>query len=89
MMGGGWSAFGWLWMIVPLLFWGGLIALVIWAVVKVFPSGSGGGESLARGEGSAEDVLRGRFARGEISADEYERSLRVLKNEKSYVEGGV
>lgn len=88
-MGGGWGAFGWLWMIVPLLFWGGLIALVVWAVVKVFPSGTGRGERQEKREGSAEDVLRARFARGEIPGDEYERSLRVLKRDKSYVEGGV
>jgi uncharacterized membrane protein len=27
----------------------------------------------------AEEILRGRLARGEIDAEEYERSLRVLK----------
>lgn len=88
-MGGGWGAFGWLWMIIPLLFWGGLIALVVWALVRVFPSGAARSESRAISERSAEEVLRVRFARGEISGVEYERSLRVLKNEKGYPEGGV
>jgi putative membrane protein len=46
-MMGGWNggmmgAFGWLWMLIPLLFWGGLLALIAWAVVRVFPGGHAG-----------------------------------------------
>lgn len=68
---GYWGA---LWMLVPLLFWGGLVAVVVWAVLRVFPGRHGGAAS----EGSAEEVLRQRFARGEIDAEEYEERLRVL-----------
>lgn len=83
-MMGGWDggmmgAFGWLWMLVPLLFWGGLLALIVWAVVRIFPGGYGGGVQREGSVPSAEETLRERFARGEVSAEEYEQRLRVLR----------
>lgn len=88
-MGGGWGAFGWLWMLIPLLFWGGLIALIVWAVVRVFPGQRDSANFSGTREKPAEEILRERFARGEIDAEEYERSLAVLRGEKSYLEGRV
>ncbi len=84
MMGGG----GWLWLLLPLLFWGGLLAFAAWAVLRIFPNrrddrGSGANEE------SAEEILRKRLARGEIDAEDYERSLEVLKGERSATKGGV
>jgi hypothetical protein len=31
------GTFGGLWMLLPILFWGGLLALIAWAVVRIFP----------------------------------------------------
>ncbi|HJQ29535.1 MAG TPA: SHOCT domain-containing protein [Rubrobacter sp.] len=81
-MMGGWDgammgAFGWLWMLIPLLFWGGLLALIAWAVVRIFPGGRA--ERRVGSATSAEDILRERFARGEVSAEEYEERLQVLR----------
>ncbi len=84
MMGGG----GWLWMLVPLLFWSGLLALGVWALLRIFPDRRGGGGS-ASPEESAEEILRRRFARGEIDAEEYERSLEVLRERRGATRGGV
>ncbi|MBA3389306.1 MAG: SHOCT domain-containing protein [Rubrobacter sp.] len=85
MMGGG----GWLWMLVPLLFWGGLLAFAAWALMRIFPNRAGGnGDPGTRGE-SAEEILRKRFARGEIDAEEYERTLEVLEDKRSATKGGV
>ena len=76
-------------MLVPLLFWGGLLAFAAWALIRIFPNRPGGnGDSGARGE-SAEEILRKRFARGEIDAEEYERTLEVLKGERNATKGGV
>ena len=77
-MMGDWHTVGWLWMLIPLLFWGGLLALIVWAVVRIFPAPRGNGPQEARRD-SAEDVLRERFARGEIDAGEYESSLKTLR----------
>lgn len=81
MMGQGWGVFGWLWMLIPLLFWGGLLALIVWAVMRIFPGGRGGSEPPEGGVSPAEETLRERFARGEIDAGEYEERLRVLRGE--------
>jgi putative membrane protein len=80
MMGGfdgAMGTFGGLWMLLPLLFWGGLLALIVWAAGRIFPERRGGERSEIRGR-SSEEILRERFTRGEIGAEEYERSLSVL-----------
>ena len=60
---------GGLWM---LLFWGGLIALVIWAIMR-----------LTRRDDSTPkheplDVAKGRYARGEVSREEFEQIKKNL-----------
>ena len=79
MMGqGGWGAWWILGMLVPLLFLGGLIALIAWAVVHL-TSGRRDESTLGTTrEDSAEEILRQRFARGEIDAKEYEERRRTL-----------
>jgi putative membrane protein len=72
----GYGGFGWpwpglLWLIVALLFWAGLIALLVWAVRS-----SSGSRHAAD---TAGEVLRRRLAAGEISQDEYERIKRILE----------
>ncbi len=65
---------GWMALLGPLMmvvFWGGLILLVVWAV-----RGFGGRPSESRD--SALDVLKRRLAAGEITADEYEQARKVL-----------
>lgn len=61
----------------------GLIGLVAFVVLKVLPAQGAGGARLGFRTEPAEDLLRGRFARGEISAEEYERSMRTLRGEIS------
>ena len=76
--------FSWAWMIgmglMMILFWGGLIVLGAWVFRALF--GGSAPRSSARPEGEAEDrssgdraldILRERYARGEISREEYER----------------
>jgi len=78
MMGqGGWGAWGLLGMLVPLLFLGGLIALIAWVVVQLTSSRRDESTPGTR-EDSAEEILRQRFARGEIDAEEYEERRRIL-----------
>jgi putative membrane protein len=56
-----------------------VLGLVVWAVLRVSPDWQNR-LGLDRREDSAEETLRQRFARGEIDAEEYERSLEVLRN---------
>jgi len=65
----GWS---WLWMVpMMVLFWVGLIALVIF-VIRAFARPTSTSDS-------ALDTVRRRFAAGEISQDEYEKTKRALQ----------
>ena len=86
MMGGG--------LILTLL----VLAVAVWALIKVFPDwqdrvGLNSRRPENKGEDSAEETLRQRFARGEIDAEDYERSLEVLRHgrasERRSAKGGV
>jgi putative membrane protein len=60
-----------------MLAWVILLALVIGLVVWLVNRGAGG-QHVERGD-SAEEVLRRRFASGEIDAEEYASRLSVLR----------
>ena len=61
-----------------ILFLGGLVAVVTWLVVRIFPKVRGD-ERLEAPRDSAEEILRERFARGEITAEEFQRSIEILR----------
>lgn len=69
----GWDhgAWGAVWM---LLSWG-LLAVAIYLIVRAVAGGTGD----AGGSRKARDILEERFARGEISAEEFEERKRVLE----------
>ena len=66
-----------------------VLGLVVFALVKVFPDWQDRVGLNNRREDSAEETLRQRFARGEIDAQEYERSLEVLRNGRISENGRV
>jgi putative membrane protein len=74
--GGAWSgAYSWpwpgvIWLLAVVLFWAGLIALLVWAVRSSAGPRRGGDTAL--------EVLRRRLAAGEITEEEYERIRRLL-----------
>jgi putative membrane protein len=68
------------WIFVPLLFWIGLLVLVALVVRRLFPGRRrDGGTGPPRD--SAEEILRERFARGEVSEAEYLRAIGILRGE--------
>jgi len=71
----GWDAGGgWLMMGIGMLIWVAVIALVVWLVIRAVGQRPGGG-----GSESAEDLLRRRYASGEIDAEEYQSRLETLR----------
>ena len=68
--------------ILLIVFLGGLIAAVVWLGMRIFPK-------VRRDErpepprDSAEEILRERFARGEITAEEYQRAIEILRGENT------
>ncbi len=75
---GGWGGLWWPFMLIPLLLWGVFLSLLAWLAVRVFSKGRGAARPGATID-SAEEILRERFARGDISAEEYERALEILR----------
>ena len=71
-----------------------VLGLVVFALIKAFPDwqdrlGLKGRREDSRGEDSAEETLRQRFARGEIEAEEYESSLEVLRHGRASERSGA
>ena len=82
MMGYGFGAFGWLFMII---FWVVVIGLGIRLVARIFPqvtstlpSTNAGGQNQR--EESALEIIKRRYAQGEISEAEYEEMRRTLSD---------
>ena len=66
--GGWWGVFGLLWM---LLFWGGIIGLVVWGINRMTRGRNGKDETPL-------EIAQRRYARGEISRDEFESIKATL-----------
>jgi putative membrane protein len=66
---GGWH---WLWILFALLFWIGLGAAVAYLLTHVT------GRRQQSGANRARDILAERFARGEITPEEYDERLSYL-----------
>ena len=78
MMGGfgmGFGSFGFLWMAI---FWIVIVVAAIWLVGNLFPR-TDRGQSPANAPESAVDILKRRYARGEISKDEFETTRHSLE----------
>jgi putative membrane protein len=54
------------------LFWAGLIAVAVWVVRSVFPSGQHGPTPPVETGENARDILDRRYARGEITREQYD-----------------
>ena len=67
---GGWMIVGWIWMVV---FWG----LIIWAVYAVI-SRLGGADDRRGQSSNARAILEERFARGEITREEFQEARQAL-----------
>ena len=76
MMGYGFDggALGWIWMLGGLLVMVGFVILIVWAVGTM----SRGGSSREPERPSALDILRERFARGEVTQQEFEDARKTL-----------
>ena len=66
---GWWMAFGGVWMVI---FWGGLIALIVWGIAKL----SGRGDTTLKH--NPLDIAKERYAKGEISKEEFSQLKKDL-----------
>lgn len=80
MYGNGWDnmgSWGWVGMLMMLLFWFGFVALIVWTVSgsrdsrgPVTPAGLTGDRAMT--------ILRERLARGELTVEEFDRARQTL-----------
>jgi putative membrane protein len=80
----GWSTGDWVAMLLMMaVFWGALIAVVVWAVRSLRPdrtdrTSRSADPRTSEPGGRAEQILGERFARGELTAEEFTRSRDLL-----------
>jgi len=68
------GVFGWIWMIGGLLVMIGVVVLIVWAISAM----SRGGASREPERPRPLDILRERYARGEITQQEFEQAKKTL-----------
>ena len=64
-----WMGFGVIWMI---LFWGAVIALIVWAIKRFT------GSSTSKRKNDPLDIARERYARGDITKEEFDQIRKTL-----------
>lgn len=79
-MMGGWAGPGFagswgLWWLFPLVFWGAIITGIVFLVRA---AGQGNGRTQSQAGETAQDILKKRYARGEITREEFEGMKRDL-----------
>ena len=67
------AGFGWLGMVVMALLWIGVIVLVVWGLTRVFST------RQSTVDLDAEEILKRRYARGEISHTEFVQARDALR----------
>jgi putative membrane protein len=72
---GWWMIFGGLWMVV---FWGIIIGLVVWGVRRIAERDES--KPTKRRSNEALEIAKERYARGEISREEFEQIKRDLSS---------
>lgn len=77
----GWGGYGWGWWgilmgIAMLLFWVLVIGGIAWLVISLLRQGQ---PAVSTGGGRALDILQERYAKGEITREQYEQMRRDLE----------
>ncbi len=76
----GWDGWGGGWMVLAVVlmiaFWGGIIALIVWAVTRFTRRESTGNQGI--GGRNALDIAKERYARGEITKEQFDQIKRDL-----------
>lgn len=70
---------GWFGMLAMMMLWVGVIVLVIWGLSSLFP------RSRTTTEPDALEIVQRRYARGEISREEYLQATETLRASQNLV----
>ena len=79
---GSFGAWGWAAMILQLVLWlsliAGIVLLIVWAVRRSGRTPTALSSYATSSQPSAKDILQARYARGEITREQYQQMLRDL-----------
>ena len=79
---GNFGTWGWVAMILQMVFWVGLIAgvalLVVWAIRRSARTTTSMSSYAISSQPTARDILQARYARGEITREQYQQMLNDL-----------
>jgi len=75
--------FGWIGMIILLLFWGLIIAGAFLLMRSIFPDAGQRKGSIDRNHMSAREVLDHRYARGELTREHYLAMIEDMKDTRA------
>ena len=70
--GGAWPGLGWIGMVITPVLWIAVLAVIVWGVTQIFPAGRKDERE------SALDILKRRYASGEITQAEFEQARSAL-----------
>jgi putative membrane protein len=76
MMGWGGYGMGWFWAVLMLVFWIAVIVGIVF-LIRWLASSTRSSQEIRTGE-SAHDILKKRYARGEITKDEFEKMKKDI-----------
>ncbi|MEE8120654.1 MAG: SHOCT domain-containing protein [Anaerolineales bacterium] len=71
--------FGFVGLLIMILFWGGLIVGAVFIVRALFPKGSNTPTSITSSNMNARHILDQRYAQGEITREQYEIMKRDIE----------
>ena len=64
--------------LIMVLFWGALMVGAVWLARRIFSNGQQTPMYSSRPDASADEILKQRYARGEISKEQYDQMHRDL-----------
>lgn len=68
----------WLMLVVGMLFWGSVVALIVWAIHRI--TSHGGADSTTPPRRTPVEYLKERYAKGEIAKEQFDQMKRDLLN---------
>ncbi len=75
--------FGWIGMLILLLFWGLILAGAFWLMRSIFPDVVQRKGSSDQSHMSAREILDHRYARGELSREHYQAMIEDIKGSRA------
>jgi len=82
---GSWGIWGWIWITLNLVFWVGLLAgltLLIVRAIRLARVPASDAPYATTGQPNTKEILQARYARGEVTREQYEIMKQGLDNTK-------